>query len=110
MQTTTTNQVAKYLLKELKPLGVYVYHRAKTSNSIYLKFDDSRLCSVRISDHQGIEKYRYKWNLCQGQSNPFYFSTDGGVRRFYFSFEAVDQFVERVKKYYATINGGFPIK
>lgn len=43
-------------------LGAYVYHRALTG-SIYVRFKNPNLRSLRIGDHDGREKYQYKFNL-----------------------------------------------
>lgn len=50
------------LMKELKPLGAIKWHTSKT-NSIYIKFKDVRLGSIRISDHKGRKKYNYTYEL-----------------------------------------------
>lgn len=38
-------------------------NEAVTTNSIYLKFEDTKLGSIRISDHTGKSKYAYKLNI-----------------------------------------------
>lgn len=41
--------------------SIVLYKRAVTTSSIYCKTPDGY--SLRIGDHQGKEKYSYKWNL-----------------------------------------------
>jgi len=68
--TNKTGNVGKAFLKslrdsvltELKHLGAYVFYSAATGSQ-YIKFADPRVGSLRVGDHKGIEKYKYKWNL-----------------------------------------------
>ena len=94
-------ELRRRVLTELKDLGAYVYYSA-TTGSIYIKFEDARLCSLRIGDHDGKEKYKYKWNL-RFDIKDSYETWDGGVRRFYFPITQVSKFVTRLRKYYSTI-------
>jgi hypothetical protein len=66
-------------LAEFKP---YIYYSALTG-SVYIKFDNPRLRSLRIGDHDGREKYRYKWNL-RYDINKSYKEDDNSVMRYYF--------------------------
>lgn len=56
--------IAKNLVSELNGLGIkcYIWHVANTG-SVYVRFDDNRMCSVRIGDHDGREKLKYKFNI-----------------------------------------------
>ena len=56
--------VANSLIFRLNTLGVdcYIWHKA-TTGSIYIRFKDQRMCSIRIGDHNGREKLKYKWNI-----------------------------------------------
>jgi len=57
-------EAAYFLAEECKKEGMVVHmYKSSTSNSIYLKFDWGVAHSLRISDHKGIEKYHYKFNL-----------------------------------------------
>lgn len=57
-------EIAKSLIAELQKEGIvaYLWTRAST-NSVYIRFEDPRFGSIRISDHQGISKYQYKYNI-----------------------------------------------
>lgn len=58
------NKIAKQMIKELKKHGITIqYYHAITSNSIYLKLDYGMAHSVRISDHHGNNKLRYRYNV-----------------------------------------------
>lgn len=56
--------IANKLVSELNDLGIgsYVWHAA-TTGSVYIRFDDNRMGSVRIADHKGREKLKYKFNI-----------------------------------------------
>jgi hypothetical protein len=43
-------------------IAIHVYHAYSTS-SIYIKLDYGALGSIRISDHNGKERYHYKYNV-----------------------------------------------
>lgn len=55
------NKVIDRLLEELSEAEPWVYHKALTG-SAYIKFHTIHT-SLRIADHDGIEKYNYRWNL-----------------------------------------------
>lgn len=64
-KTPITHQnIAKKLVEELKLLdiGCYVWHVA-TTGSVYIRFDDCRMASIRIGNHDGREHLKYKYNL-----------------------------------------------
>lgn len=56
--------IAYKLIKELKEKGIeaYVWHTA-TTGSVYIRFSDNRMCSIRIGNHDGRERLKYKFNL-----------------------------------------------
>lgn len=81
------------VLKELKTLGAYQYYSA-ASGSQYVKFKDPRLGSVRIGDHRGKEKYRYKWNLIAGGIRRSFW--DGNCLRYYFPIDELDEMCEQI--------------
>lgn len=60
-------KAALFVIEQCRKEGIVVHrHNAKSSGSIYLKFDWGMAHSLRISDHKGIEKYHYRFNLIQG--------------------------------------------
>jgi len=58
------NNIAEKLIKELTKIGIecYIWHKA-TTGSVYIRFADSRMGSVRIGNHDGRSKLKYKYNL-----------------------------------------------
>ncbi len=55
---------AKLLLKTLKLfeyLGAYAY--SSSNNQVVIKFSDSRMCSIIISDHENAQGLQYKFNI-----------------------------------------------
>lgn len=61
------DRAARFIIRELAKKGVVVHrYDAKKSRSVYLKFDWGVAHSLRISDHKGIEKYHYRFNLIKG--------------------------------------------
>jgi hypothetical protein len=55
-------KVAETLLEKLSKWGAYIYHEA-TTGSMYIKFPHWGLGSIRVGDHKGITKYRYRWRV-----------------------------------------------
>lgn len=58
------NELADKVVSELLSNGIecYVYHRA-TTGSVYIRFKDQRMCSIRLGDHNGRGKLKYKYNI-----------------------------------------------
>ena len=63
LSSVASCEQAEQLLSALQKLlpGLCVRNRSITTSSIYCKTPDGY--SLRIGDHSGREKYRYKWNL-----------------------------------------------
>lgn len=79
-----TIAIAKKLVQSLNDKGIkcYIYHQSKY-NSVYVKFEDERMRSVRIADHKGREKYKYKFNL-RADVPRYKCTIDRGVKRHYY--------------------------
>ena len=67
------------LMKELKPLGAIKWHTSKT-NSIYIKFKDVRLGSIRISDHKGRTQYNYTYELNENSTKSDILAVIGNIK------------------------------
>ena len=87
--------VTKVLCK-LSNLGAWVYHRAATG-SVYIKFADPKLCSLRMADHEGREKYRYKWNLMENGLKSYKIN-DGNVCRRFYTLDDIDKMVRDINR------------
>jgi hypothetical protein len=59
-----TEHYANLIISKLKEnnINAYIWHKA-TSNSVYIRFKDSRIGSIRLADHTGRSKLKYKFNL-----------------------------------------------
>lgn len=89
------------ILSDLKHLNPYIYHESK-NDSIYIKFENEKIRTIRIADHSGIEKYKYKWNLhvCGSMREEF----DNGVKRFYYPIGLYRDFIKHICNYANRIN------
>jgi len=84
------------LLLDLSEYKPYIYHVSKY-DSIYIKFQNEKLRSIRLADHSGREKYKYKWNLnIVGSQRK---EEDRGVLRFYYPVGKYQDFVNHFKNY-----------
>lgn len=56
--------IANKIIEELAKTDIkaYIWHAA-TTGSVYIRFEDNRMCSLRIGDHEGRKKLKYKYNL-----------------------------------------------
>ena len=61
------NQARDYLYENLKHLGCIQWHNNTTS--YYLKFNDCRIGSIRLSNHNSRKKYNYKINVIEPDGN-----------------------------------------
>jgi hypothetical protein len=82
------------VVKRLQVLGAYLFYSAQTGSQ-YVKFTDPRLGSLRIGDHGGREKYRYKWNLLKGQKE-FRREQDRSIVRRYYDWKQAELFYEEI--------------
>ena len=52
------------LMNKLSSKGCsLLYYQAYSTDSCYIKVDFGLCYTIRISDHKGIEKYKYRYNL-----------------------------------------------
>ena len=61
------NQARDYLYENLKHLGCIQWHNNTTS--YYLKINDCRIGSIRLSNHNSRKKYNYKINVIEPDGN-----------------------------------------
>ena len=78
-------ELCEKMAKEFLSLcpGAYIRNCSVTTSSIYIKTPDG--LSLRVGDHNGKEKYKYKWNLRWGISKSGFWEKDNGVWRYYCS-------------------------
>lgn len=102
--------MAHQVLNALRDQGIegYIYHKAVTTESVYVKFEDQRLCSLRIGDHDGKERYRYKWNL-RSDYTKFKVKIDNGIKRFFFPWEEWSRLVDRIVEYKRNAGRSFSV-
>ncbi len=91
-------EVSNKLIKNLKDKGFEIHkYYAKTTKSIYLKLDYGVCCGIRISDHKGKKKYRYKFNLIKQYNGPKQVNDRGYLRLFY-DYSNTDELVNDVQE------------
>lgn len=91
-------EVSNKLIKDLRDKGFEIHkYYAKTTKSIYLKLDYGVCCGIRISDHKGKKKYRYKFNLIKQYNGPKQVNDRGYLRLFY-DYSNTDELVNDVQE------------
>ena len=77
-------EVSNKLIEDLKKEDFRIHkYYAKTTKSIYLKLDYGVCCGIRISDHTGKKRYKYKFNLIKQYKGPKQINDKGYLRLFY---------------------------
>lgn len=97
----STLDIAHLVKTELADLGAHIY-KVADSGSVYIKFEDPGLGSLRIATHYGMLKYRYRWNLRKGLPE-WYSENDRGVVRYYFPWDNLDLFYDKIRLFAATM-------
>ena len=78
------NEAAEYLIERLKELGFHVLRLdAVTTSSIYLKVDYGLCHSIRVGDHKGKKKYKYRYNVDISRKARGYSKNEGLIRHFF---------------------------
>lgn len=90
------SRIVVRILKRLAHLKPYIYHRA-TTGSVYIKFENERLRSVRIGDHKGVSKYRYMWNIDTSEKGKVWEETESGVVRQFFTPDKLEDFFTSIE-------------
>lgn len=58
------HKIANKLIEELGEVGIGAYiWCVATTGSVYVRFEDQRMGSIRIGDHNGRERLKYKYNV-----------------------------------------------
>lgn len=93
-------QLTKNLVAELKVKGIecHIHHKA-TTGSAYIRFKDPRMGSIRISDHAGRSKLKYKFNIRSDFSNEKpQWMKDRGIWRLYISSKHYQNIIPEIIK------------
>ena len=87
-----TKDVMYDLLERLNNKGFTLYYlRAFSTTSCYIKLDFGIANSIRIADHKGIEKYKYRFNLMLNLDKSY--EEDG---RYYYCLKDLDKLIKDV--------------
>lgn len=98
MKRTQEIEISNKLIKDLKEKGFLInMYYAKTTKSIYLKLDYGVCCGIRISDHNGKKKYKYKFNIIKQYTGPKV-KMDRGFLRLYYDYNNTEELIEDVQK------------
>ena len=97
MERNQEIKVSNKLINDLKEKGFQINkYYAKTTKSIYLKLDYGVCCGIRISDHNGKQKYRYKFNLIKQYKGPKE-KIDRGYVRLFYDYNNTEELIEDVQ-------------
>lgn len=90
-------KAASFIIDKCREEGIIVHrYDVQSSGSIYLKFDWGLAHSLRISDHKGIVKYRYKFNLIKGIPDVLRISYRNNNHSIYFPFREIHQCLDEI--------------
>ena len=86
MNRMDVHECEEYLISELKRLGFSImrYHSMST-NSVHIKIDSGIAHSIRLSDHEGKKRLKYRYNVLTNskKKNPHRIK-EGRLNRYYF--------------------------
>lgn len=88
----TTYQIADELCNRLSEFFIVHKYCATSTKSIYIKLDYGVANSIRVSDHKGIEKYKYRYNI-RKDIDEKYDEIDGGYYRKYYPFKDIGDLI-----------------
>ena len=88
----TTYEVADELCNRLSEFFIVHKYCATTTKSVYIKLDYGVANSIRVSDHNGIEKYKYKYNIRKDIEEK-YEEMEGTYLRKYYPFKDIGDLV-----------------
>ena len=94
--------LADHVIDELEILQPYIYHTAQTG-SIYIKFDAANIGSLRIGDHKGRDKYKYRWNLRTDIEESSIDSTNKH-KRYYYPMDEIDDMTHHMENFAKKVN------
>jgi hypothetical protein len=101
-------QIALDIIAALDKLGIksYIWALAGTG-SAYIRFENNLMGSVRIGDHDGIEKYKYKWNV-RFDLNQNGWKKEGEHWRFYCTPDSIAPLILKLKEHYLGVKDKTP--
>lgn len=82
-------EVANELAIKLSDFFIVHKYCAYSSDSVYIKLDYGMGGSIRVSDHKGKKRYKYKYNIMKNIENR-YEEVENGVTRKYYPFKEVN--------------------
>lgn len=90
--------VVNILVPKLLDMGFIVHrYNAHSTSSIYLKLDYGVACGIRIADHPGKKKYRYRFNVIKDYKSDKVILRNGLICRF-FDFNELESVLEAVQQ------------
>lgn len=91
-------EIVSLIIPRLLNLG-FIVHRydAYSTNSIYIKLDYGVSCGIRIADHIGKKKYRYRFNLIKDYKGSKVVS-DNSLIRYFYTFEEIEKLLIDIKQ------------
>lgn len=110
MQKTQTNDfvaIANNLIILLKNEGIESYIWAEaTTGSVYIRFNNPLMNSIRIANHEGRKAYKYKFNIrsdmCLSSGK---WKKDNEIWRYYLPIHLWKEIIPLLKEKFISIQG-----
>lgn len=89
-------EIFEQIINELKKYDFIIstYHSYSTS-SIYIKLDYGVANGIRIADHKGKKKYKYRYNV-MNDIEKNYAEIDEGFERFYYTTTSIRKLILKI--------------
>ncbi len=81
----------------------WIYHISKW-DSVYIKFKDQSMGSVRVADHKQLNHYSYTWNIEVGSKKAFRSEYQGNVLRTYCNPSHIDMLLDELSDRFQTVS------
>ena len=93
-------KIVTMLLSE--DIQAYIYHVA-TTGSVYIRFEDPRMGSIRIGGHEGRSNYSYKFNVRIDKNKLGWEKDRRDIWRFYCRPDQLTHLIEAIKRRAETV-------
>lgn len=95
--------VVRAIMNATRNLEPWIYHVSKF-DSVYLKFKNEKMGSIRIADHAQRNHYKYKWNVRLDASSKSKVWFDGQVMRHMYCANTLEMLFDDLAEHHKELN------
>jgi len=96
-------KIMRELRKALDRNGIKtVVYKIAQSGSIYIKFENTKMGSLRIGDHQERSKYAYRWQI-RTDLEEYQLVDEKGHKQFMYPSSKINDLIGHISNYYRKV-------